>query len=356
MKLTVAVQPPYPIFIESGVLGHLAEYIGARRVALISDEHVAPLHAERVCSRLRESGKQVSSYTVPAGEASKSLEVFTGLLRQLAQEGLERTSAILALGGGVVGDLAGFTAASYLRGVTFYQCPTSLLAMVDSSVGGKAGVNLPEGKNLVGAFWQPKAVFADVSTLASLPEREFKQGAVELFKHGLLADPTILEDWPDTRFRPDGPTGFLTDLIARSVQVKADIVAADEREQGVRATLNLGHNLGHALEAYSHHRLSHGDAVAYGLLFAAKLAAQRGWADEIARVRAFLAWLKPPPLPPCTLRELKPYLARDKKTRGGAQRWVLLERLGCPRVVGDVGEGELEAAWNYLAGDSRSKI
>lgn len=353
MKLAVAVTPPYPIFIESGILERLAEHIGASRVAVISDNNVAPLYAGRVCARLRQSGKRVSLYTVPAGEDSKSLSTFEELLRRLTQDGLERTSAVLALGGGVIGDLAGFVAASYLRGVAFYQCPTSLLAMVDSSVGGKTGVNLPEGKNLVGAFWQPEAVFADVSTLASLPAREFKQGAVELFKHGLLADPTILEDWQDARFRGGGPADFLSDLIARSVKVKADIVATDEREQGARAHLNLGHNLGHALEAYSHHRLSHGDAVAYGLLFATKLAAQRGWADETARVKVFLEWLEPPPLPPGTLSELKPYLARDKKTRQGTQRWVLLERLGCPQLVDDVTEEELEVAWNYLIGDSR---
>ncbi len=254
---------------------------------------------------------------------------------------------MLALGGGVVSDLAGFVAASFMRGIDFYICPTSLLAMVDASVGGKTGVNLPEGKNLVGAFWQPKAVFIDVETLRTLSEREFKQGAVELFKHGLLADPSILKDMAKDTFRRDGPSDFLVDLIKRSVQVKADIVAADEREGGVRAYLNLGHTLAHALEAHSEHQLTHGEAVAYGLLYAAKLAELRGWQGGLEKVEMFVRWVSPRPLNATSLGELIPYIERDKKKMDKV-RWVLLERPTHPHLVDDVSAEHLERAWDYL--------
>ena len=285
MKLTVALTPPYDVVVEAGVLARAGEFIRAPKLALISDDKVAPLYAETVKKSLEAAGSQVFLYTVPATEDSKSLGTLETLLRRLAQDGFNRQSAVVALGGGIVSDLAGFVAASYMRGVAFYTLSTTLLGMVDASVGGKTGVNLPEGKNLVGAFWQPKTVLMDVSVLATLPEHEFRGGAVELFKHGLLADPKLLDDVVDTRFRCDGPADFLETTIARSVKVKADIVAEDEREGGRRAYLNLGHTLAHALEAYTNHALSHGDAVTYGLLFAAKLAAARGYADETERVQ-----------------------------------------------------------------------
>ena len=219
--------------------------------------------------------------------------------------------------------------------------------MADAAVGGKTGVNLPEGKNLVGAFWQPKTVLMDVSVLATLPEREFRGGAVEVFKHGLLADPQLLDDVADSRFRRDGPAEFLTQTVVRSVKVKAAIVAEDEREGGRRAFLNLGHTLAHALEAASAHTLSHGDAVAYGLLFAAKLAAARGYTDETERVTAFMRWVDPAPLPVGPLEPLLPFIARDKKHLSH-QRWVLLARIGQPQLADDVTENELRAAWGYL--------
>lgn len=240
-----------------------------------------------------------------------------------------------------------------MRGLAFAALPTSLLAMVDAAVGGKTGINLPEGKNLVGAFWQPRAVLIDPTVLRTLPEREFRAGAVELFKHGLLADPWLLEAVTRPEFRRDGPAAFLTETVARSVAVKAAIVARDEREGGVRAHLNLGHTLAHALEAATQHRLSHGDAVAYGLLFAALLSAARGYADETERVARFVAWVAPAPLPELSLDDLLPFIARDKKhlsrARGEAQqRWVLLERVTSPVIAGDVTERELRAAWTAL--------
>lgn len=346
-EITVALDPPYPVVIGAGVLERAGEYVRAPRVALVSDAEVAPLYADAVTASLRANGSRVFLYTVPASEDSKSLTTLESLLRNLAQGGFTRDDAVLALGGGVVSDLAGFAAASYMRGVSFYTASTTLLGMVDAAVGGKTGVNLPEGKNLVGAFWQPRAVLMDVSVLATLPEREFRGGAVELFKHGLLADPELLDDVQDPRFRRDGPADFLAAAVARSVKVKADIVAEDEREGGRRAFLNLGHTLAHALEAHTEHALSHGDAVAYGLLFAARVAAGRGYADETGRVGRFVRWAEPKPLPEGSLDPLLPYVARDKK-HGARQRWVLLKRVGEPVLVDDVRPDELHAAWEYL--------
>ncbi len=343
MRLTVALSPPYPVIVEAGLLAKLSTYIAEDTVVLVSDTNVAAHHADAVREGL--NAKTVACLTVAPGEGSKTLTTYGALLQELAQRGIDRSAAVLALGGGVVGDLAGFIAASYLRGVAFYQVPTSLLAMVDASVGGKTGLNLPEGKNLVGAFWQPNAVLADVNTLQTLPEPEFRGGAVELFKHGLLADPGLLEHLPSPAFRPDGDPDFLSELVGRSVAVKARIVAADEREGGERAFLNLGHTLAHALEALTHHRIPHGDAVAYGLLFIAILSAGRGYADETARVHEFLRWVSPVPLGVTNFDDLLPYLYRDKKVRGGRLRWVLLERVGKPLLVDDVQESELYKAW-----------
>jgi 3-dehydroquinate synthase len=354
VRLTVALTPPYEVVVETGVLARAGEHVRAAKVALISNERVAPLYAETVSRSLEAAGSRVFLYTVPDTEDSKSLTTLEHLLRRMAGDGLNRGSAVVALGGGVVSDLAGFAAASYMRGVALYTLPTTLLAMVDAAVGGKTGVNLPEGKNLVGAFWQPKAVLMDPAVLATLPAREFRGGAVELFKHGLLADPQLLEDAASPDFRPDGPAGFLEEVVARSVRVKADIVAEDEREGGQRAFLNLGHTLAHALEAYTDHALAHGDAVAYGLLFAARLAAARGYADETARVAAFVRWVRPAPLPQGPLAPLLPFIARDKKHLD-AQRWVLLRSLGAPFLADDVSEDELQRAWSFLQATVQEK-
>ena len=356
MTLTVALTPPYDVIVEAGVLRRAGDFIRAPKIALISNEVVGPLYANTVKESLEATGSRVFLYTVPDGEASKSLETMSTLLSRMAQDGFNRQGAVVALGGGVVSDLAGYVAASYMRGIDFYVLSTTLLGMVDASVGGKTGVNLPEGKNLVGAFWQPKTVLMDVSVLASLPEHVFREGAVEHFKHGLLADPQLLEDVRRPNFRKDGDPDFLTETVTRSVRVKAEVVAEDERESGRRAHLNLGHTLAHALEAYTKtlpgRALSHGDAVAYGLLFASKLAAARRYADETERVRAFLRWVAPGPLPDVPLEPLLPFIARDKKHLG-TQRWVLLERIGSPRIVEDISASELENAWRYLQGATR---
>ncbi len=351
MKVTVALTPPYDVTVEAGLLRRSGDFIRAPKIALITDTQVAPLYAATVQRSLEAAGSTVYLYTVPEGEGSKSLATLSTLLSRMAQDGFNRQGAVVALGGGIVSDLAGYVAASYMRGIDFYVLSTTLLGMVDASVGGKTGVNLPEGKNLVGAFWQPKGVLMDVSALATLPKHVFREGAVEHFKHGLLADPQLLEDVTHREFHKDGDPDFLAATVTRSVRVKAGVVAEDERESGRRAHLNLGHTLAHALEAYTKtlpgRALSHGDAVAYGLLFASRLAAARGYADETGRVSAFLHWVSPRPLPDTPLEPLLPFIARDKKHLG-TQRWVLLEHIGQPRIVSDIAHNELTSAWAYL--------
>jgi 3-dehydroquinate synthase len=202
----------------------------------------------------------------------------------------------------------------------------------------------------VGAFWQPQAVFMDMNTLRSLPESEFRQGAVELFKHGLLADPSILPDVESPEFHPKGDTEFLRNIIQRSVQVKADIVSQDEKELNIRTYLNLGHTLAHALEAATHHHLSHGEAVAYGLVFDAHLAKQRGYADETERVIHFLDWMNPKPLGLETVAELEPYMLRDKKNEASKVKFVILKKINEPVMVDDVSFEERVRAWEFLRG------
>ena len=347
-RIRVATAPPYEVWVGSGIVGEFCNLVKETRVALVCEVAVHACHGPRVERALRAAGKEVCVYLFSGGEGSKTLTTYGELLERLSVDAFDRQGAVLSLGGGVTSDLAGFVAATYLRGVAFYSLPTSLLAMMDASVGGKTGVNLPQGKNLVGAFWQPRAVGIDIDMLRTLSEREFRQGAVELFKHGLLADESILEDVKNSEFTPQGDAEFLSSLVARSVQVKADIVAADPFERGVRAHLNLGHTLGHALEAATQHRLGHGDAVAYGLLFNAYLATQRGFADETGRIKNFLNWLQPAPLELEDFAALEPYLKRDKKTQSGKVRYVLLHAVGKPVVVDDLSEGELGTAWNAL--------
>lgn len=345
--VTVQLERPYDVHVGPGALSSLAGLIEQQTVVLISDANVAPLYAAPMVADLEAAGKRALALTVPAGESSKSVEQYSSLLNALASAAFPRDGAVVALGGGVVGDLGGFVAASYMRGVPFYQAPTSLLAMVDASVGGKTGIDLPAGKNLVGAFWQPRAVVADVTTLSTLPEREFRQGSVELVKHGLLADPKLLEAF-QAGWSQRSPVQVLTEAVARSVAVKARVVAADERESGQRAHLNLGHTLAHALEAASLQRLAHGDAVAYGLVYAALLARRRGFADHTPQVLELFNWVLPGPLPLAEFSDLYAYMQRDKKVAGGRLRLVLLEQIGQPVVVSDLEYTELERAYTEL--------
>ncbi len=345
--IKVEASSRYNITIDSNLNQYAAQAISEKTIVLISDNQVFPIYGKNLIEALEASAKRVFSYIIPAGEKSKSAEQYLNLLRQMVNDGIDRDSAVLALGGGVVGDLAGFVAASYMRGISFYQMPSSLLAMVDASIGGKTAINIPEGKNLVGAFWQPKEVFIDIDFLASLSQKEFKLGAAEHFKHGLIANKDILNDIKDPDFKPSGNKKRLAKMVAKSAAVKAAIVSIDEKEQGKRAFLNLGHNIAHAIEAATNHTVPHGDAVAYGLLFDSFLSYKRGYKDLRAKTIEFLEYLEPISMD-IEFDRLEPYLASDKKTKAKIQHFILLEDLEKPIIVNDISPTELKTAWQYL--------
>jgi 3-dehydroquinate synthase len=361
ITVEVRVDPPYPVRIGPGALHEADRWLPAGRVALVADANVAPLHGEAVTRSLRAADRDVLPLVVPAGEGAKSVTVWEELLRTLASAGFGRDDAVLAVGGGVVTDLAGFVAASYARGIAVVHAPTSLLGMADAAIGGKTGINLPEGKNLVGAFWQPRAVLMDVTTLRTLPADVFAAGAVEVFKHGLLADPDLAAAVVDGRLSLQADDDALTRWLAASARVKADVVARDALETGgARATLNLGHTVAHALEAISAHAIDHGGAVAWGLLYAAHLSRE----DARRHGRPHQDWSEPcrcllrrvRPSAPTTQRfeDLLPFLARDKKNRAGRRRWVLADAPGHARLADGVEEADERAAWRAFREDVRT--
>ena len=338
--LLVHLEPPYSIHISHSALERIV--VPHALIALIADEAVALLHAARVAALLEARGGKVVLLTVPSGERCKTLSVLADVLSKLAAAGLTRDSAVVALGGGATSDLAGYAAASYLRGVAFYVLPTTLLAMVDASVGGKTGVNLPEGKNLVGAFHQPKAVWADLSTLETLSSRTFKEGAAEAFKHGLLTNGALCDAILKTGF--GAGSANLEAIVAAAVQVKIDFVERDPFEAGERAYLNFGHTLAHALEAVTHHELPHGEAVGYGMHFAALIGKSLGYADLTPLTRAFLEYQRPAMLPNLEWRDVIGFMGRDKKADVGGLRFVTLEALGVPKLE-RVSGAVLEEVW-----------
>jgi 3-dehydroquinate synthase len=308
----------------------------AQRVAIVTQARVAD-HVRRVADGFAELGLAVDRIEVPDGETAKSPETLVHLWEELAAIPLGRRDVVVAVGGGVVGDLAGFAAASWHRGVDVVQVPTTLLAQVDAAIGGKTGINLPAGKNLVGAFHQPVAVLCDVDVLATLPRRQLVAGLAEVVKCGLIRDPAILdilEDDPEAAVR--GEADVLEELVARSVAVKAAVVAADERESGEREHLNLGHTIGHALEAVTDYTdLLHGEAVSIGMCAELRLGLQLGVTPEelIPRVESLLARLGlPARTPPLDRRAVWEALVRDKKARDGV-RFVVLEDVGRPTVT-----------------------
>ena len=325
--VTVRASGQSRILIGSGILPLLGREVralcAAQTVAVASDSHVAPLYAEKVCRSLESAGLRTVLFTFPAGESAKCPETWLALLRFLAQSHLTRTDALLALGGGVTGDLAGFAAATYLRGIDLVQMPTSLLAMIDSSVGGKTAIDLPEGKNLAGAFCQPKLVLCDTDTLATLPAENRLDGFGELVKYAVLHDPALLRELQSTQEVTDR-------VIARCVRCKRDLVEADEFDRGARRLLNLGHTLGHAIEARSGFSVSHGCAVAIGLAAAARIAAKRGLCTAVcsAQIERTLTMLGLPVHSPYGIEELLPYLVSDKKRSGETCTCIL------PRMVG----------------------
>ncbi len=338
----------YPIVIGAGALARLPETLRGRRGLVITDANVDVCHGGRVMDLL---GGDWGKWVVAAGEMSKSAAVWADLLEKIAAARLDRQSVLVALGGGVVGDLTGFAAAAYMRGIGFVQAPTSLLAMVDSSVGGKTGINLAAGKNLAGAFHQPLAVVADLDTLATLPAREFAAGMAEVVKYGVALDAAFF-DWLEQHAGAieARESAALEQLVARSCEIKADIVARDEREGGLRAVLNFGHTLGHAIEKIAGFgRVLHGEAVALGMVYALELAVElRGFAPaDAGRARALLRRLGLPvaPAKDWAWPELLAAMGLDKKVAGGQVRMVLSEQLGHSDLPVAVPVAALTAAW-----------
>lgn len=344
----------YDIEIGSGNLKDVARFCDAEQddahAVIVTDSNVDELYSESVGDALQEAGAQVDVLVAEAGEQSKSPEVAADLWEQLLDQGADRKTVVIALGGGVVGDLAGFVAATFSRGLRFVQVPTTLLAQVDSSVGGKVGVNLPGGKNLVGAFWQPRGVIIDVSVLDSLPEREFRAGMAEVVKYGVIQDAEFfayLEKNIDAINNRD--PDVLTYIVKRCCRLKADVVEKDEREEtGLRSILNYGHTFCHAFEAGTNYEeLLHGEGVAIGMMCAARLAERLGRVDEafVARQQKLLeAFRLPLDVPDVEHDELIELMYRDKKVERGKLRFVLPTRLGHVELVNDVGTEDILAS------------
>ena len=340
----------YDIVCGSGILASIGIRIaaaGGRRAVIVTDAAVAATHAARVGSALAAAGIDAAVVAVPSGEASKCPAALGRLWDEFAGLAADRGTHVIAVGGGVVGDLAGFAAATFVRGVPVWQVPTTLVAQVDSAIGGKTGINLAAGKNLVGAFWQPRGVLSDIDTLATLPEREFRSGLAEVVKYGMILDAEFfawLERHAAGLLGREPPA--LAHAVERSAALKADIVERDERElTGLRAVLNYGHTFGHAYEtAAGYGRLLHGEAVAIGMDRAARLAERLGriGGDVVGRQTQLLERLALPTAPPSALRQPEPLLAimrRDKKSVAGSLRFVLPDRIGHVDLVDGIAEG-----------------
>lgn len=340
----------YPVYIGRDLFADgsvIGRHLEGSEVAIVSNETVAPLYVPRIRRALGE-GRRITEIVLPDGEQYKTLKSLEHILERLLQEQHSRSTTIVAVGGGVVGDIAGFAAACYQRGVGFIQVPTTLLSQVDSSVGGKTAVNHPLGKNMIGAFYQPRAVLIDTDSLHTLPARELSAGLAEVIKYGLICDPAfytwLLESMPRLLARDEGA---LAEAIERSCSNKARVVAADEREGGLRAILNLGHTFGHAIEtAQGYGNWLHGEAVAVGMLLAMRLSVARGWVEtaEVAVLEALLRQAQLPLQVPAgmTPEVFRDLMGRDKKVVDGRLRLVLLRAIGEACLVDDVSSAELE--------------
>ena len=336
----------YDIDIESGNLSRLPEFLRQRtssnHAVLITDTNVDTLYADKLGDQLTADSWEVLVMVVDAGEKSKSSEVTDELWETMLEEGADRQSCVVAVGGGVVGDLAGFVAATFARGLEYFQVPTTLLAQVDSSVGGKVGVNLSSAKNMVGAFWQPQGVLVDVSVLATLPDQEYRAGLAEVVKYGVILDAeffTYLEQQTEAINQKDAAT--LTKVVERCCRLKADVVEQDEREvTGLRSVLNYGHTFAHAFEAASQYdKLLHGEAVSIGMMCAARLAARMGRVDDVfvERQQNLLRALHLPLSgPEFDEDQIVQLMHKDKKVDDGKLRFVLPDRMGHVELVGDV--------------------
>lgn len=334
VTVEVAVDPPYPVIIGSGVIGTVGELLGSRHRVAILHQPVLAEKAAEIQKQLADNGVDAHRIELPDAEAGKDLPVVGYIWEVLGRIGLGRKDAIVSLGGGAATDVAGFAAATWLRGVDIVHIPTTLLAMVDAAVGGKTGINTDAGKNLVGAFHQPTAVLVDLALLTTLPRNELVAGMAEIVKAGFIADPAILDliqADPEAALDPAG--SVLPELIRRAVIVKAEVVAADERESELREILNYGHTLAHAIERRERYRWRHGAAVSVGLVFAAELARLAGRLDDacVQRHREVLTSLGlPVSYHADALPDLLKFMAGDKKTRSGTLRFVVLDGLAKP--------------------------
>ena len=358
-RLTVALdRRSYDIVIGSGLLDQagalLRPVLRAPRVVVVTDEHVAPLHLPRLVAGLAAGGVAHQSIVLPAGEATKDFAHFAQLCQDILALGIERSTALVALGGGVVGDITGFAAATLLRGIDYAQVPTTLLSQVDSSVGGKTAIDTPQGKNLVGAFHQPVLVLADIDMLETLPRRELSSGYAEVVKYGLIRDPSFYE-WLEANGSAllAGDAAVWQETVLRSCAAKAAVVAADERESGQRALLNFGHTFGHALEAASGfgQALLHGEAVAIGMQLAFDLSARLGLCppEVAARVRRHLAAMGlPTEIAPAaggapSAATLIAHMRKDKKVKDGRVTLILARGIGDAFVTAAVAPAQLES-------------
>ncbi len=341
----------YSIVIKPGLLPLVGQDIAARKIAkrfgIISDDHVAALYGDTVVQSLADAGVEAELITFPRGEASKNLQTIAALASELAGRGFDRGDALIALGGGVSGDMAGFLASIYMRGIPFVQIPTTLLSQVDSSVGGKTGVDIPQGKNLVGTFYQPQAVYIDPEVLKTLPEEEILGGLAEVIKYGVIWDADFFDflDRQRENILALKETAIVP-LIARCCEIKAQVVEQDEREGGLRRILNFGHTIGHAVEAASEFSLIHGLAIGIGMRAAADLAVLGGHLskEEAARIRRLLEEYGLPVTIPAALDRvaIKEFFQTDKKTIGGRVFFVLPEAIGRVRITDEVAKAHID--------------
>lgn len=353
----------YAIHIGSGILPTLGKIVAeisrpaslreallagkGRNGLLVSDATVVSLYGGACSAAFPQLGRGI----VPAGEASKDGRWLFHLYEKAVEQGLDRKSFVVALGGGVVGDLAGFMAATYLRGIPYIQVPTTLLAMVDSAVGGKTGINLPQGKNLVGSFHQPALVVADVDTLKTLPPRELVSGLAEVVKYGVIRDAELFKLLENNTHKIlQGDAALLEEIIARSCQIKADVVHADEREGGLRAILNFGHTLGHAIETVTGYgRYMHGEAISIGMVFAARVSCEvKGMPKRDCErlIRLLAGFGLPVQAPECDWQALRTVMGVDKKSTAGKPKFVLAERIGSVAFGCEVAEELLQKVWS----------
>jgi len=356
----------YPIHIGSGNLDSLGEACKAAglkgRCLIVTDENIAPLYGSCAFQSLEKAGFKPALEVLPSGEPTKCQAQLLNLYSKAAANQLDRKCFMIALGGGVIGDLTGFAAASWLRGIRFVQVPTSLLAMVDSSVGGKTGINIPEGKNLVGAFHQPELVLMDLDTLNTLPPRELAAGMAEVVKYGIIWDKELFQCLENQcgsgipvagqRLEASSTLPNLGEIIARCCEIKAEVVRQDEREGGLRGILNFGHTAAHALENVAGYgQFLHGEAVAIGMVYASHLSAKvkKLPVDDVTRIEALLGKLHlPSSVPNLAWKDIRAAMAVDKKTVGGLTRFVLADRIGHVEFGCEVPEQLLEDVWTEM--------